>query len=218
MPSIAPLSKSQQLRRRYGIPDLKTAAPASPAAASCGSCSSCSPTCSPRPPLSRRSSSPLIYWLRTHPLSKKSAHTPHTPHTQPLQLPALTAQLTALDAELASISWEVLSHRTQLRASASLAEVVHALRTRHVGLRARVRAARDVYAHVEGALYLLGKTGVGKLNVGVGGPGGEERLVGLVGFLGGELEGVEAQLEQAEEECARRVLRPVGLEVSLVLD
>ncbi|KAF8540388.1 hypothetical protein BDD12DRAFT_804625 [Trichophaea hybrida] len=226
MPSATP-SKSQQLRKRYGIPDIATLPPPPSPTYSCSSprsfgsfsststSKSCSKSSSPSKPQSK-SSSRIIHWFRPKSLLRKfwprSSSVPQTPPPPPpppeeptILVPARVQQLidtlSCLDSRLDEVSKEALSHHTNLRACEHLGEMVQVLKDRHPQLKANVEVLRKGYEDSCNELYLLGKMGAFDEDW------DEDTLVRemvkkrvhrLIKYLEEDLEDVEAEIREME--------------------
>ena len=175
-----------------------------------------------------RKGAPTLKHARTAPPTPTA---PVPPLAVPAQVQALVDTVTALDHQLEAATWSVLNHRGQLTASNDVRTTTGLLRHRHQELLARLRALRAGYNEAECALYLLAKIGQFSSTWGVvaaddGEAGGgpvlrdmvQVRLEQLMRYLKEDLEDVEEQMKEAERESLVRVLRPAGLELSLLFD
>ncbi|KAA8901794.1 hypothetical protein FN846DRAFT_891741 [Sphaerosporella brunnea] len=226
MPSIANLKSQCLLRKCYGLTPYYSPPESS------------SSSCSPAIISSTKRSSPVMSWFRSHSFSKKSP-TPLSPSPPPPPYPSRTQQqqqtvqvpvrvqdlidrCAVLDMALEGMSWEVLGHRTELRACSNSADMVPILRSKHIELKGRAELFRRSYEECVSGVYLLVKMGVfvdaswgdDELMRGMV----RKRLERLVKYLLEDLEDIEVELRETEGECLRRVLRPAGLELSLVFD
>jgi len=115
----------------------------------------------------------------------------------------------------------VLSHHTNLRACQRLGEMVQVLKNRHPQLKADVEVLRKGCEDCCNEFYLLGKMGVFSKDWDEDALVREmvrKRVHRLVKYLEEDLEDVEKEIREMEGECVRRILRPAGLELSLVFD
>ncbi|CCX05805.1 Protein of unknown function [Pyronema omphalodes CBS 100304] len=98
--------------------------------------------------------------------------------------------------------------------------MVQKLKLHHLGLKRQIGELKRVYEDVKNEEYLLEKIGAWN-----GGWGDElmremvrKRVLRLKNYLDEDFNAAEREIMEAETECLNRVLRPAGLELSLVFE
>ncbi|KAI5816976.1 hypothetical protein BZA77DRAFT_46601 [Pyronema omphalodes] len=225
------LSKSQHLRRKYGIPELHLRHHYPPVAHSFD-ISSVESSDLPENPqkMSWFRRTCTTFRFRTSKSAKsKQQHigpyrAPPSPATTdddlivPSRIQSILNSLIALDSQLETLSLSVVQHRSSLRNCQHLNDMVQQLKQHHLGLKRKIGELKRVYEDVLNEEYLLEKIGAWN-----GGWGDElvremvrKRVLRLKNYLNENFDAAEREIMEAETECLNRVLRPAGLELSLV--